>query len=95
MADDRPGITVLIPTYNRAKVLRETLEALTRVERTGIDCSIVIIDNNCTDNTAEVVKEYQTSAVFRQDNWCNAFKSNNGRGSIFPHESVTAGLPDA
>ena len=59
MVDDRPSITVLIPTYNKAKV-RETLEALTRVERTGIDCSIVIIDNNCTDNTAEVVKEYQT-----------------------------------
>ena len=60
MADDAPGITVLIPTYNRAAVLSQTLQALTRVERTGIDCSIVIIDNNSTDNTAEVVKEYRT-----------------------------------
>jgi glycosyltransferase involved in cell wall biosynthesis len=58
MADDTSGITVLIPTYNRAKVLRETLEALTRVDRTGIDCSIVIVDNNSTDNTHEIATEY-------------------------------------
>src|SRR5439155_6858572 len=60
MANNAPGITVLIATYNRAGVLSETLEALTRVEQTGIDCSIVVIDNNSTDNTAEVVKEYGT-----------------------------------
>ena len=58
MADDVLGITVLIATYNRAAVLSRTLEALTSVERTGIDCSIVIIDNNSTDNTTEVVKDY-------------------------------------
>ena len=58
MRDDTPGITVLIPTYQRAAMLSETLEALTRVDRAGIDCSIVIIDNNSSDNTAEVVKEY-------------------------------------
>jgi glycosyltransferase involved in cell wall biosynthesis len=60
MADDMPSITVLIATYNRAAVLRETLEALTRVDRAGIDCSIVVIDNNSSDNTAEVVEEYGT-----------------------------------
>jgi glycosyltransferase involved in cell wall biosynthesis len=59
MADDAPGITVLIATFNRAAVLSQTLAALTRVDRTGIDCSMVIIDNNSTDNTAEVVKEYE------------------------------------
>jgi glycosyltransferase involved in cell wall biosynthesis len=58
MPDEMPDITVLIPTYNRAAVLSETLEALTRVNRAGIDCSIVVIDNNSSDNTAEVMKEY-------------------------------------
>jgi len=60
MADVAPGITVLIATYDRAAVLGQTLEALTRVERTGIDCSIVITDNNSTDNTDEVVNKYLT-----------------------------------
>ncbi len=58
MADDTPRITILIPTCNRAAVLRQTLEDFTRVDRTAIDCSLVIIDNNSSDNTAEVVKEY-------------------------------------
>ena len=58
MAENTLGITVLIPTYNRARVLGETLEALTRVDRNGIDCSIVVIDNNSTDNTHEIAAEY-------------------------------------
>jgi glycosyltransferase involved in cell wall biosynthesis len=58
MPDDTPGITVLIATHNRAAVLNETLHAMSRVDRSGIDCSIVIIDNNSTDNTAEVVRKY-------------------------------------
>jgi Predicted glycosyltransferases len=58
MENNAQGITVLIATYNRAAMLGETLQALTRVDRTGIDCNIVIIDNNSSDNTAEVVKEY-------------------------------------
>ena len=60
MADETPGITVLIATYNRAAVLRQTLQAFTCVERTGIDCSIVIVDNNSTDNTREIATEYAT-----------------------------------
>jgi glycosyltransferase involved in cell wall biosynthesis len=58
MAENTLGITVLIPTYNRAKVLGETLEALTRIDRDGIDCGIVVIDNNSSDNTHEIAAEY-------------------------------------
>jgi glycosyltransferase involved in cell wall biosynthesis len=35
------------------------LEEFTALDRTGIDCSIVVIDNNSTDNTAEVVKQFE------------------------------------
>ena len=59
MSDKSPSLTVLIPTFNRAAVLRETLDALLRVERTGLDCRIVVIDNNSTDDTAGVVRSFQ------------------------------------
>src|SRR5438876_1377819 len=58
--DHLPSLTILIPTYNRAEALSQTLDALVNVDRTEIDCAIVVIDNNFTDNTAEVVKEYET-----------------------------------
>lgn len=54
--------TVAIPTYNGAcrlpKVL-EKLQAQTNVEH--ISWEIIIVDNNSSDGTAELVQEYQTN----------------------------------
>ena len=49
-------ITVLIPTYNRAEGLRETLEAMCRVDRGGLAVEFVLIDNNSTDHTKQIVE---------------------------------------
>jgi glucosyl-dolichyl phosphate glucuronosyltransferase len=50
--------SVLICTYNRARLLRETLAALQSMTPPA-DCSaeILVVDNNSTDNTAAVVAE--------------------------------------
>jgi glycosyltransferase involved in cell wall biosynthesis len=37
-------VSLLIPIFNRAAVLSETLDALTLVETHGIDWEVVIID---------------------------------------------------
>jgi glycosyltransferase involved in cell wall biosynthesis len=51
-------VTVLICTYNRARLLRETLAALRDVEPPEYcQVEIVIVDNNSTDNTRLVVDE--------------------------------------
>jgi glycosyltransferase involved in cell wall biosynthesis len=46
---------VLICTYNRAVLLSETLASLRRI-RTRRKWDIVVVDNNSTDNTREVVE---------------------------------------
>jgi glycosyltransferase involved in cell wall biosynthesis len=48
--------TVLICTYNRAKLLRQTLESLAEVTSTR-PWDIVIVDNNSTDDTRQVIEE--------------------------------------
>jgi cellulose synthase/poly-beta-1,6-N-acetylglucosamine synthase-like glycosyltransferase len=48
-----------MPTFNRYAVLRDTLEAMCKIDRQGIDCNLVVIDNNSTDCTSEVVSEYK------------------------------------
>jgi len=50
--------TILICTYNRAPLLRETLAAMQRMKKPD-DCgvNIIIVDNNSTDNTAAVVRQ--------------------------------------
>lgn len=53
-----PLITVLIATYNRSEDISKTLESLVETDRSDIDVEIVVIDNNSSDNTRQVVEIY-------------------------------------
>ncbi len=53
-----PFVTVAIGTYNRAHWLREALKFLTRQDYPLDRYELIIVDNNCTDNTREVVGEF-------------------------------------
>lgn len=51
------SLSILLCTYNRAPLLKETLAALSRArapERCAVD--IIVVDNNSTDDTPEVVR---------------------------------------
>ena len=52
------SVSVLICTYNRARMLRETLLALRAIDLPP-DCAVqvIVVDNNSTDNTALVIEE--------------------------------------
>lgn len=54
----RIDISIIIATYNRAALLKETLESLLDVEHSGLAYEIIVVDNNSNDNTAEVVNKY-------------------------------------
>lgn len=48
--------SVLVCTYNRAALLRDTLAALQLMTRPAdCDVEIIVVDNNCTDNTSQVI----------------------------------------
>ncbi len=53
-------ITLLICTHNNARVLSRTLEAIAdqRV-RPEIAWEVLVVDNNCTDETADLVRSFQ------------------------------------
>ncbi len=51
------GVTIAIPTYNRSRLLASTLESLFSLQvPCGLSVEIVVIDNNCTDDTAAVIQ---------------------------------------
>ena len=61
------NFTVAIPTYNGASRLPEILERLqNQLQTENISWEIIIVDNNSTDNTANIVKNYQK-------NWQHSF----------------------
>ncbi len=50
------GFSLIIPTYNRAAYLSQTLRSLHElVVPTGVNVEVLVIENNCTDNTAQVI----------------------------------------
>ena len=59
-------ISVLICTYNRARLLRETLAALqAQAPPRDCDVEIVVVDNNSTDNTPAVIAESAGDGPYR------------------------------
>jgi len=52
-------LQVILITYNRAKYAKRTLEVFLAPTSPVKDCNLLILDNNSTDNTAQIVNEFQ------------------------------------
>lgn len=50
-------ISVIIATWNSAKTISNTIESIYR--QTWKEIEVIVIDGNSTDNTIEIVKEYE------------------------------------
>ncbi len=51
-----PLVTIIIPVFNRSTLIIETLESINSQAYKNWEC--IIIDDNSTDNTLEVIKNY-------------------------------------
>jgi glycosyltransferase involved in cell wall biosynthesis len=56
-----PFFTVIIPTYNRAELLREAIQSV--LDQTFEDFELIIIDDHSTDNTSEVVSSFNDNRI--------------------------------
>src|SRR5437764_8362427 len=54
MQQNKPFISVVVPSYNRADLIGKTLRSLQQQEYDQYE--IIVIDDGSTDNTEEVVK---------------------------------------
>jgi len=51
------GVSILIPTHNRARILGQTLESLSKMELpSGVPVEVVVVANACTDDTVAVAE---------------------------------------
>jgi glycosyltransferase involved in cell wall biosynthesis len=53
---DNPLVSILIPTYNRKDLVLESLESA--VNQTYKNIEVIVVDNNSTDGTFEVLKKF-------------------------------------
>ena len=70
-------ISVIIPTFNSAKVLKACLESLTNQTVSGEAYEIIVVDDGSTDETKDVVSKYPVKYVYQQ-NHGPAVARNNG-----------------
>lgn len=56
---DKFALSIVIPTKNRADLLRKALESIERQPADKNVFEVIVIDNGSTDETKAVVKEYQ------------------------------------
>jgi cellulose synthase/poly-beta-1,6-N-acetylglucosamine synthase-like glycosyltransferase len=61
----RPSITVLIPAHNEELVIAKTLENVL-LQTTQHDSIVVVVDN-CTDNTKEICEGFNVKILVRED----------------------------
>jgi cellulose synthase/poly-beta-1,6-N-acetylglucosamine synthase-like glycosyltransferase len=53
--EKRPGVSIILPTYNRAKFLPQAFESIKAQRFT--DWELIVVDDGSTDNTRELVAE--------------------------------------
>jgi glycosyltransferase involved in cell wall biosynthesis len=58
----RADLSVVISTYNRAAVLRRAIQSLLEQDLDPSRYEIVVVDNNSTDHTRQVVRSFSGSA---------------------------------
>jgi glycosyltransferase involved in cell wall biosynthesis len=58
-----PKVSVLIPTYNSAQFLDETIQSV--LSQTFPDYEIIIVDNQSTDNTDKIIEKYKLDSRIR------------------------------
>src|SRR3989337_2606787 len=72
-----PKISVVIPTYNNAALLCETLDGVRR--QTFKDFEIIVVDDGSKDNTGDVVASYDSTIHYlQQSNQGPAAARNKG-----------------
>lgn len=73
-----PFFSIILPTYNRAHFLPKAIESV--LSQTFKDWELIIVDDGSTDNTKEVVANYQDSRIryIYQKNQERSAARNNG-----------------
>lgn len=54
-------VSVIVPTYNRAHIITEAIDSI--LNQTFEDFELIVVDNESTDNTEEVIKSYADERI--------------------------------
>jgi len=70
-----PKVSVIIPTYNRAHLIAETIQSV--LAQTFRDFEVIVVDDGSTDNTSDIVSPFPVR-YFQQENKGPSAARNKG-----------------
>jgi glycosyltransferase involved in cell wall biosynthesis len=97
--EKRLRLSVIIPTYNRGGMLRQTIESFLNQSIAPECYEIIISNNNSTDNTIEVINHYlgENKIIYHEEKSQgvhyarnNAFKKTSGEILYFTDDDMIA-----
>jgi len=75
-----PLCSIIIPAYNEAGWLPETLNCLDKaIEGLGQSVEVIVVDNNSTDETAEIARSHGAQVVFEPVNQISRARNAGAR----------------
>ncbi len=77
-----PFFSVIIPAYNRSKVIKETIGSVINQKFTDWEC--IIVDDGSTDNTVEIVRE-----IIKMDHRISYYYQENAERSVARNNGVS------
>lgn len=69
-------VSVVIPVYNEEKYIKNCLDSL--MNQTEKPDEIIVVDNNCTDKTIDIVKKYSVVKIIKEKNQGMTMARNTG-----------------
>lgn len=65
-------LSVVIPAFNEARLIQQTLHSVTHSiaanQQSGFTAEVIVVDNNSTDDTAEIARQAGATVVFEPIN---------------------------
>ena len=58
---NNPKVSIILPTYNGAKYLRESIDSC--LSQTHKNIELIIVDDCSTDQTSQIIKPYQDARI--------------------------------
>ncbi len=75
-----PFVSILVPAHNEARVIVQTVESLLRLNYPRESYEIIVINDNSSDNSRELLEDIQQRFTGRALTVINTDKTNGGKG---------------
>lgn len=80
MTENARKVAIVIPVYNRREITLQGLRSLARVDRTGLDVRIFIVDDGLTDGTSDAIRKSFPDVALIQGDGTLHYAAGTNRG---------------